>query len=157
MKKLKGIYEALKAGYSLGCWSSGARVPIVAIIDKNTTTVASGEGGQIIESFIEAGENWVDFSKNKVRVITRDKKKNNLMTGAISSKEDMSIFGWLDHWVKSGSGYLHANFSNYSEIFIVALDGYNDNLDRVIQLGFDKNLFKAIEKASNAPKELKDK
>lgn len=157
MKKLNGIYNALKNGYSLGCWSSGGRVPIVAIIDKNTTTIASGEGGQISESFIEANSDWFKYQKKKVPYEKRTKNKKSLITGARSNKSDDSIFGRLDHWVKSGSGYLHANFNNYSDIFIVVLDGYDENLNRVIQFGFDKDLFKAIEKASNAPKELKDK
>ena len=155
--KLKGIYGALKNGYSLGCWSSGARIPIVSIIDKRSTTIASGEGSNIKKSFIEANSDWFEYLKEKVPFETRVKNKKNIITDTSDIKSSKSLFEWLDHWVKSGSGYLHANFNNYSDIFIVALDGYDENLNRVIQLGFDKDLLKAIEKASNAPKESKDK
>ena len=76
------------------------------------------------------------------------------MTGAYGDN-DPSIFGWLNNWVKSGSGYLQADFNSYSNVYIVMLDGYNDNFDKVIQLGFSEDLIKAIEVASQAPKVLK--
>lgn len=153
-KELKGICEALKSGYSLGCWSSGGRVPVVAIMDKKVT-VASGEGGVIEESFLDAEKDWKEYLKNMIPFEKRGKSGPSLMTGSNGSSNS-SIFGWLDRWVKSGSGYLQADFISYDDIFIVMLDGYNDDIDRVIQLGFDKDLIKAIENASNAPKKLLD-
>ena len=59
------IIDALNAGYRVGCWSSGGRVPIVSIMNpiKNNKVVASGEGGTISESLSDVKNSWESFKK----------------------------------------------------------------------------------------------
>lgn len=151
---LNGICDALKNGYSLGCWASGGKVPIVAVIEKDNTTIASGQRGLIKESFEEANEDWLDYKQTGLSKTQRHTSRQQMITGAISDEDDTSIFGLLDHLVKYQDGYLRANFESYNNIYVVMLDSYNDNLQRVVQLGFNQDLLVAIENASKAPMQL---
>jgi len=153
-KTLNGICDALKNGYSLGCWASGGKVPIVAVIEKDNTTIASGQGGLIKESFEEANKDWLNYKQTGLPVTQRHTSRQQMITGAPSDEDDNSIFGWLDHWVKYEDGYLRVNFESHNNIYIVMLDSYNDNLQRIVQLGFNQDLFVAIENASKAPMQL---
>lgn len=150
MKDFENIIQVLKNGNHLGCWASGGRVPIVAIINPKGETIVSGEGGIIRESFEMAENNCAKYIKGEFL------ERKNLMTGAIISElNPKDIFTVLHRWVQSDSGYLEVRWNSYSNIFIAMLDGYNDNFKSVIQLAFNKDLMKAIELGFAAPKILK--
>ena len=73
------------------------------------------------------------------------------MTGGGPETSENQTLLWLNRWLVSGSGFMGICYENYNNIFIVILDGYDSNINEVIQVGFDKNLEKAIEKAKIAP------
>lgn len=153
MKKYQGIIEALQKGYHLGCWSSGGRVPVASIINSKDTTLAGGEGGHISEAITNVNSDWSQYLKTR-KVFAKRKHGPTLMTGS-TEVSDSDLLNKLNHWIVSGSGYMEVTFCSYSSVFVVLLDGYNENIDPVIQLGFDVDLFKAIETAFDAPKKLK--
>ena len=145
-----GIEQALKNGYTLGIWASGGGVRIVAIMNKDGNTVVSGESGFLSSAYEKANTKWFKHLK---KISSNGRKQ---MSGAKNCKFDFSLFSELDHWVAM-SGWIGVHYDNHSEIFIAKLDGYNGNIDKVIQLGFHQDLLKSIENAFNAPKVPKDR
>src|SRR3989338_356395 len=145
-----GIEQALKNGYALGFWASGGRVRIVAIMNKDHKTVVAGESGLLSSAYEKANAKWFKHLEK----FSSARRKS--IGGAKNCKFDFSLFGELDHWVAM-NGWLGAHYDNHSEVFIVKLDGYDDNINKVIQLGFHQDLLKAIERAFHAPKVRKDR
>lgn len=148
--------KAYKDGNHLGCWASGGGVAIASIIHASET-IGGGEAGTIRDAISNADSDWLNFIKTGESKEDRRKSRPSLMTGERASNPDSDILDRLDHWIKRGSGYLRIDFDTHSDVYIVMLDGYNKDIDKVIQQGFAKDILKAIKNTFDSPKKLNEK
>jgi hypothetical protein len=128
----KGIMCALKEGYTFACWSSGGRVPVAVILDKRKT-IFSGEGGNIERAMLSLSDSYLRKTKNKL----------SQMTGSTEMCESETL-NYLNRFIVNGSGYVQMNYESHSDIIITTLDGYNEEIDKVIRIGFGKNILESI-------------
>lgn len=145
MKQFGAIQLALKKygdNCYLGCWASGGRSRIISIIRAgDNKTIVAGDKYDFTESFELVEQKY----------LKKIKKDAASLKGTTIPGWQHSLFAKLDQWVSMGSGYLEARWNTHIDAYIVMLHGYDSNINQVVQLAFDQDLFKAIQLAFEAP------
>lgn len=152
MSKFNGLENSLKDGYKLGCWSSGGRVPIAVMMSQKPSgkNYADAEGGTIAESLDILNKSCLAIKKGE-----KPKKVTRYMTGgAVAQGND--LLPKFDQWIRGGN-YLCATYESHSQMYVVLLDGYNEDIEKVVRIGCGSNLIKAIAAAFKAPAQLSKK